>query len=47
MADAWSALRGHPVRFLGSSWPWRALAYLVTTVVVGGPDRGIDQLDGE
>ena len=37
MADAWSALRGHPARFLGSSWPWRALAYLVTTLLVGIP----------
>jgi signal transduction histidine kinase len=37
MADAWSALRGHPARFLGSRWPWRALAYLVTSVLVGVP----------
>jgi len=37
MADAWSALRGHPARFLGSSWPWRALAYLATTLLVGIP----------
>ena len=37
MADAWSALRGHPVRFLGSSWPWRALTYLVTSIVIGIP----------
>ena len=37
MADAWSALRDHPARFLGSSWPWRALAYLVTTLLVGIP----------
>jgi signal transduction histidine kinase len=37
MADAWSALRGHPVRFLRSSWPWRALAYLSTTLLVGIP----------
>ena len=37
MADAWSALRGHPTRFLGSSWPWRALAYLVTALLVGIP----------
>ena len=28
-------LRGHPARFLGSSWPWRSLAYLLTTVAVG------------
>jgi signal transduction histidine kinase len=37
MADAWSALRGHPARFLGSRWPWRGLAYLVTSVLVGIP----------
>ena len=37
MADAWSALRDHPARFLGSSWPWRALAYLATTLLVGIP----------
>ncbi|UUW90207.1 sensor histidine kinase [Pimelobacter simplex] len=32
---AWSALRGNPVRFLLSSWPWRSLAYLAGTAVVG------------
>ena len=37
MADAWSALRGHPARFLLSRWPWRSLAYLVTTLLVGIP----------
>ena len=37
MADAWTALRGHPARFLGSRWPWRSLAYLVTSVFVGVP----------
>jgi signal transduction histidine kinase len=37
MADAWSALRGHPAWFLRSRWPWRALAYLVTTLLVGIP----------
>ena len=37
MADAWSALRGHPARFLGSPWPWRSLAYLVTSLLVGIP----------
>jgi signal transduction histidine kinase len=35
--DAWSALRGHPARFLRSAWPWRALAYLLTAVVIGIP----------
>lgn len=33
--DAWSALRGRPWRFLGSAWPWRSLAYLLTSVPVG------------
>jgi signal transduction histidine kinase len=37
MADAWSALRGHPARFLSSSWPWRALAYLASSLLVGMP----------
>ena len=37
MADAWSALRGHPGRFLTSSWPWRALTYLLTTLLAGIP----------
>jgi signal transduction histidine kinase len=32
--DVWTALRGRPWRFLGSAWPWRALAYLVSTVPV-------------
>ncbi|GAB3262063.1 sensor histidine kinase [Kineosporia babensis] len=35
MTDAWSALRGHPLRFLFSSWPLRSLAYLASTVVTG------------
>ena len=33
--DAWTAVRGSPWRFLGSAWPWRSLAYLLTTVPVG------------
>lgn len=33
--DAWTAVRGRPWRFLFSAWPWRSLAYLVTTVPVG------------
>ncbi len=37
MADAWSALRGGPARFLRSSWPWRSLAYLLTSLLVGIP----------
>ncbi|MFC7024226.1 sensor domain-containing protein [Promicromonospora thailandica] len=32
--DVWAALRGRPWRFLCSSWPWRALAYLAGTVPV-------------
>ncbi|HEX5090767.1 MAG TPA: sensor domain-containing protein [Nocardioides sp.] len=35
--DAWSALRGHPARFLRSRWPWRSLAYLLTSLLVGIP----------
>jgi len=35
MSDAWTAVRGHPARFLASVWPWRALAYLATTVPIG------------
>src|SRR6478735_3620574 len=33
--DAWTALRADPRRYLGSRWPWGALAYLLTTVPVG------------
>jgi len=36
-SDAWAALRDRPWRFLATSWPWRSLAYLVTTVLVGLP----------
>jgi signal transduction histidine kinase len=35
MPDAWTAVRGHPARFLASVWPWRSLAYLATTVPIG------------
>ncbi|MFD2767588.1 sensor histidine kinase [Micromonospora eburnea] len=34
-ADAWSAVRGRPWRFLTSAWPWRSLAYLASTVPLG------------
>jgi signal transduction histidine kinase len=33
--DAWTAVRGSPWRFLGSAWPWRSLAYLLTSVPIG------------
>jgi signal transduction histidine kinase len=33
--DAWTALRDKPWRFLGSAWPWRSLAYLLTSVPLG------------
>ncbi|MCB0894172.1 MAG: sensor domain-containing protein [Nocardioides sp.] len=33
--DAWAALRSRPGRYLGSRWPWGALAYLLTTVPIG------------
>jgi signal transduction histidine kinase len=32
---AWQAVTTRPGRFLGSSWPWRSLAYLLTGVLVG------------
>ncbi|GAB3986131.1 sensor histidine kinase [Actinoallomurus acanthiterrae] len=31
----WRALARNPLRFLCSSWPWRAFAYLVTGVPIG------------
>jgi signal transduction histidine kinase len=31
----WSALGGSPLRFLGSSWPWRGLAYVTTGAAFG------------
>jgi signal transduction histidine kinase len=33
--SVWDALGGNPLRFLASAWPWRSLAYLLTTVLVG------------
>src|SRR5689334_12599638 len=30
----WRALAGSPCRFLLSSWPWRSLAYLLSTILV-------------
>ncbi len=35
MTPVWSALGGNPLRFVTSSWPWRSLAYLLATVIVG------------
>ncbi|MFC4012330.1 histidine kinase [Nonomuraea purpurea] len=32
----WQAVTGNPLRFLGSPWPWRALAYLLTSLPGGG-----------
>src|ERR1700712_1676739 len=32
---AWSVLTGHPWRFLTSAWPWRSLAYLASSTVLG------------
>jgi signal transduction histidine kinase len=32
---AWQALGQNPLKVLGSSWPWRSLAYLTTGVVLG------------
>ena len=33
--DAWAAVRGRPRRFLFSAWPWRSLAYVLTSVPMG------------
>ena len=33
--DAWTAVRGRPDRFLLSAWPWRSLAYVLTSVPMG------------
>ncbi|MFT4085340.1 MAG: sensor histidine kinase [Nocardioides sp.] len=33
--DAWTALRVQPWRLVVSSWPWRSVAYLASTVPVG------------
>lgn len=33
--SVWAALGGNPLRFLTSAWPWRSLAYLLGTVLVG------------
>ncbi|MFJ8039108.1 sensor histidine kinase [Kitasatospora sp. NPDC096147] len=32
---AWQAITRNPVHFLGSSWPWRSLGYLVSGVLTG------------
>ncbi|MEU0910474.1 sensor histidine kinase [Streptomyces althioticus] len=32
---AWQALGQNPLKVLGSSWPWRSLAYLTTGVALG------------
>lgn len=37
MTDAWSALRARPRAYLLSSWPWRSLAYLSSSLVAGIP----------
>jgi signal transduction histidine kinase len=34
---SWQAISQRPLRFLGSSWPWRSLAYLASGAVVGAP----------
>ncbi|MDT3439142.1 sensor histidine kinase [Pseudofrankia sp. BMG5.37] len=33
-ASVWRAMAGSPVRFLVSTWPWRSLAYVGSTVAV-------------
>lgn len=32
--SVWRAMAGNPVRFVRSRWPWRSLAYVVTSLVV-------------
>jgi signal transduction histidine kinase len=34
-SPVFSALAGNPLRFLTSQWPWRSLAYLISTALVG------------
>ncbi|WIM97879.1 sensor domain-containing protein [Actinoplanes oblitus] len=38
---AWQAMAQRPLGFLLSSWPWRALAYLISGVVVGAVTLGV------
>ncbi|WP_405102085.1 sensor histidine kinase [Micromonospora sp. NBC_01412] len=35
-ASVWRAIAGNPLGFLRSSWPWRSLAYVASTVAVAG-----------
>jgi hypothetical protein len=35
VGNAWQAIMQRPLRLLGSSWPWRSLAYLISGVVAG------------
>jgi signal transduction histidine kinase len=39
--SVWRAMAGNPLRFLFSAWPWRCVAYLVTTVAVAGAVWGV------
>src|SRR3954454_22456754 len=32
--SVWRAMAGNPVRFVRSRWPWRSLAYVVSSVAV-------------
>ena len=32
--SVWRAMAGNPVQFVLSRWPWRSLAYVVTSVAV-------------
>ena len=32
--SVWRAMAGNPVRFILSRWPWRSLAYVVSSVAV-------------
>jgi len=41
VGNAWQAVMQRPLRFLRSSWPWRALAYLLSGVLLGAVTIGI------
>ena len=41
MTSLWRALAGNPVRFLRSSWPWRSVAHVVSTVAVASAVWGV------
>jgi signal transduction histidine kinase len=38
---AWQAMTQRPLRFLASAWPWRALAYLLSGVLLGAATAAV------